>query len=91
MNKIRTSLCPLEPRAQFLQVVQPRPGDPVDQRTAELRALVQQPVDRLGDKPSGDRVTGAEHVQPIPDLRCHHEPVRHENPRHDQDTTVLLS
>ena len=29
-------------------------------------------------------------MQPVPDLHCHHQPVRHESLRHDQDTTVLL-
>jgi hypothetical protein len=59
--------------------MQPGARDPVDQRPSEGRAVIRQTVDRLGGKPSADRIVGAERVQPVPDLRCHHEPVRHEN------------
>jgi len=45
--------------------MQPRPGDPVSQRAAEGRTVVKKTVDRLGDEPPRDRVTGTERVQPV--------------------------
>ena len=43
-------------------------SDPVGERTAEQRSLVQQLVDRQGDQAPGDGISGPERVQPVSDL-----------------------
>jgi len=64
-------------RSQLFEVVQPRPRDPVSQRPAERRAVIEEMIDRLRDEPLRDRVTGAQRAQPVTDLPCHHHLVRH--------------
>jgi len=72
MNKILTSVRPVDPGSQFLHVVPGAALDPVNHRPPERRSLRREQVDGRGDQFGGRAVKTQE---PVADLvEQHHLP-----------------